>query len=172
MNKDRARSPPRRLAADSRLEYPRDRESGQAYRGHDRDDYRRRTSRSSPNRGRDTYKDRDREGYRSASDNRSRTRSPRRGQSHMGQMSREVMMDGLPIDMTEEHVSCKNQCAGQADPRDQVFGYLRCRRQMMTIRSCVHRLRLNSVMPITLTVWKISESFVTDRRVCESGMQS
>jgi hypothetical protein len=67
-------------------------------------------------------------------------------------------------EFSREHVSCKNQCAGQADPRDQVFGYLRCRRQMMTIRSCVHRLRLNSVMPITLTVWKISESFVTDRR--------
>lgn len=105
MNKDRARSPPRRVAADSRVEYPRDRESGQGYRSNDRDDYRRRTSNSSPHRGRNTYKDRDREGYRSASGNRSRTRSPRRGQPHMGQVSREVMMDGLPVDMTEEHVS-------------------------------------------------------------------
>jgi hypothetical protein len=104
VNKDRARSP-RRLAADGRPEYPRDRESGQGYRNHDRDDYRRRTSRSSPHRGRNTYKDRDREGYRSASGNRSRTRSPRRGQSRMGQVSREVMMDGLPVDMEEEHVS-------------------------------------------------------------------
>lgn len=105
MNKGGARSPPRRLAADSRLEYPRDRESGQGYRGHDRDDNRRRTSRSSPHRGRNAYKDRDREGYRSASGNRSRSRSPRRGQPNMGQVSREVMMDGLPVDMTEEDVS-------------------------------------------------------------------
>lgn len=104
MNKDRARSP-RRLAADSRLEYSRDRESGQGYRSHDRDDYRRRNSRSSPHRGRHAYKDRDREGYRSASGNPSRSRSPRRGQPHMGQVSREVMMDGLPADMAEEHVS-------------------------------------------------------------------
>lgn len=107
MNKDRARSP-RRLAADSRLEYSRDRESGQGYRSHDRDDYRRRNSRSSPHRGRHAYKDRDREGYRSASGNPSRSRSPRRGQPHMGQVSREVMMSGLPVDMTEEHVSCQN----------------------------------------------------------------
>lgn len=87
------------------MEYSRDGEPGQGYQGHDRDDYRRRDSRPSPRRGRNTYKDRDREGYRSGSYSRSRSRSPRRGQSHFGQVSREVMMDGLPVDMTEEHVS-------------------------------------------------------------------
>ncbi|OQE13682.1 hypothetical protein PENFLA_c044G01911 [Penicillium flavigenum] len=116
---DRARSP-RRLAADARPEYPRDRESGQGYRNHDRDDYRHRTSRSSPHRGRNTYKDRDREGYRSASDNRSRTRSPRRGQSHMGQVSREVMMDGLPVDMAEEHIATELSNAYHVDGLENI----------------------------------------------------
>ncbi|CAG8898809.1 unnamed protein product [Penicillium egyptiacum] len=119
VNKDRACSP-RRLAADGRLEYSRDRESGQGYRSHDRDDYRRRNSRSSPHRGRNTYKDRDREGYRSASGNRSRTRSPRRGQSHMGQVSREVMMDGLPVDMTEEHISAELSNAYHVDGLEDI----------------------------------------------------
>ncbi|KAJ5274283.1 hypothetical protein N7505_002828 [Penicillium chrysogenum] len=116
---DRARSP-RRLAADGRPEYPRDRESGQGYRNHDRDDYRRRTSRSSPHRGRNTYKDRDREGYRSASGNRSRTRSPRRGQSRMGQVSREVMMDGLPVDMEEEHIATELRNAYHIDGLENI----------------------------------------------------
>ncbi|KAJ5857033.1 hypothetical protein N7455_007927 [Penicillium solitum] len=116
---DRARSP-RRLAADSRLEYSRDRESGQGYRSHDRDDYRRRNSRSSPHRGRHAYKDRDREGYRSASGNPSRSRSPRRGQPHMGQVSREVMMDGLPADMAEEHVAAELRNAYHTDGLDKI----------------------------------------------------
>ncbi|KAJ5816297.1 hypothetical protein N7447_008530 [Penicillium robsamsonii] len=98
----RARSPPGRLAADSRLEYPRDRESGQGYRSNDRDDYRRRDSRSSPHRGRNTYKDRDREGYRSGSGNRSRSR-----QSNMVQVSREIMMEGLPVNITENDISAE-----------------------------------------------------------------
>ncbi|KAI3154193.1 hypothetical protein CBS147325_1285 [Penicillium roqueforti] len=115
-----ARSPPRRLAADSRLEYPRDRESGQGYRGHDRDDNRRRTSRSSPHRGRNAYKDRDREGYRSASGNRSRSRSPRRGQPNMGQVSREVMMDGLPVDMTEEDIATELSNAYHTDGLEDI----------------------------------------------------
>ncbi|CAG8340256.1 unnamed protein product, partial [Penicillium nalgiovense] len=119
VNKDRARSP-RRLDADGRLEYPRDRESGQGYRNHDRDDYRRRTSRSSPHRGRNTYKDRDREGYQSASGNRSRTRSPRRGQSHMGQVSREVMMDGLPVDMAEEDIAAELSNAYHVDGLENI----------------------------------------------------
>ncbi|KAJ5520017.1 hypothetical protein N7463_000470 [Penicillium fimorum] len=101
-NKDRARSPPGRLAADTRLEYPRDRESGQGYRSNDRDDYRRRDPRSSPHRGRNTYKDRDREGYRSGSGNRSRSR-----QSNMVQVSREIMMEGLPVNITENDISAE-----------------------------------------------------------------
>jgi hypothetical protein len=36
----------------------------------------------------------------------------------MGQVSREVMMDGLPADMAEEDVSYQNQCS------DLVFEYL------------------------------------------------
>lgn len=44
------------------------------------------------------YRDRDREGYRS------RSRSPRYSRSRLGQESREIMMDGLPVDMTEEDV--------------------------------------------------------------------
>ncbi|KAJ5428421.1 hypothetical protein N7445_009875 [Penicillium cf. griseofulvum] len=98
----RARSPHGRLAADGRLEYSRDRESGQGYRSNDRDDYRRRNSRSSPHRGRNTYKDRDREGYRSESGNRSRSRQPNKGN-----VSREVMMDGLPVNMTEKDISAE-----------------------------------------------------------------
>jgi hypothetical protein len=47
----------------------------------------------------------------------------------MGQVSREVMMDGLPVDMAEEHVSYENQWP------DQAFEYLRCRGQMLTMRS-------------------------------------
>ncbi|KAJ5154655.1 uncharacterized protein N7500_010094 [Penicillium coprophilum] len=97
---DRARSPSGRLAADSRLEYSRDREYGQGYRSNDRDDYRRRNSRSSPHRGRNTYKDRDREGYRSESGNRSQS-----GQSNVVQVSRELMMEGLPVNMTESDIS-------------------------------------------------------------------
>ncbi|OQE38372.1 hypothetical protein PENCOP_c008G01780 [Penicillium coprophilum] len=99
---DRARSPPGRLAADSRLEYSRDREYGQGYRSNDRDDYRRRNSRSSPHRGRNTYKDRDREGYRSESGNRSQSR-----QSNVVQVSRELMMEGLPVNMTENDISAE-----------------------------------------------------------------
>ena len=107
-NKDRPRSP-RRAAADRRHDYPRDRDSGPGSRGYGRDDYRRRDSRSPPRRGRQQYKDRDREGYRSGSH--SRSRSPRRGQPHIGNESREVMMEGFPVDMTEDDVRFRNLSA-------------------------------------------------------------
>lgn len=54
-----------------------------------------------------TYRDRDREGYRSPSYNsRSRSRSPRRHKSpgYGGPPSREVILEGLPLDMIEEDV--------------------------------------------------------------------
>ncbi|KAJ5780397.1 hypothetical protein N7457_005557 [Penicillium paradoxum] len=119
-DRERVHSPHRRPAADGRLQYSRDRESGQGYRGHDRGDYRQRNSRSSPGRGRNTYRDRDREGYRSGSHSRSRSRSPRRGPSHLGQVSREVMMEGLPVDMTEEHISVELNTAYHIDGLEDI----------------------------------------------------
>ncbi|KAL3464315.1 hypothetical protein BJX64DRAFT_94859 [Aspergillus heterothallicus] len=103
-----SRTPPRGPAADRRHEYPRDHsDSRSRYRSQDRDDFRRRSSRSPLRRSRGGYRDRDREGYRSRSRSRSysRSRSPRRDRPHHGQESREVMMDGLPVDMTEEDIS-------------------------------------------------------------------
>ncbi|KAL2008987.1 hypothetical protein VTN00DRAFT_7181 [Thermoascus crustaceus] len=110
---DLARTPPRGPAADRRRDHSRERDSRADYRGRDRDDYRRRTSRSPPpRRGRPAYRDRDREGYRSPgyrshsrSYSRSRSRSPRRGRPPYGQESKEVMMEGLPVDMAEEDIS-------------------------------------------------------------------
>ncbi|RAL12210.1 putative G-patch domain protein [Aspergillus homomorphus CBS 101889] len=112
---DLPHSPPRGPAAERRGDYARDRPSSRPrYRSRDRDDFRRRSSRTPPpRRGRPAYRDRDREGYRSPgyasrsrSYSRSRSRSPRRSRhSHYGQESREVMMDGLPVDMVEEDVS-------------------------------------------------------------------
>ncbi|CEL08085.1 Putative Rna-binding protein [Aspergillus calidoustus] len=105
---DPSRTPPRGPAADRRHEYPRDHSgSGSRYLSRDRDDFRRRPSRSPPRRSRGGYRDRDREGYKSRSRSRSysRSRSPRRDRPHYGQESREVMMDGLPVDMTEEDIS-------------------------------------------------------------------
>ncbi|OJJ44256.1 hypothetical protein ASPZODRAFT_135050 [Penicilliopsis zonata CBS 506.65] len=101
-DEDRTRSPPRGPAVERSGEYSRDR------------DYRRHSSRSPhpppSRRGRPSYRDRDREGYRSPpyrsrshSRSYSRSRSPRRGR-HFGQESREIMMDGLPADMGEEDV--------------------------------------------------------------------
>ncbi|KAL4951028.1 hypothetical protein BDW69DRAFT_170926 [Aspergillus filifer] len=97
--------------ADSRPRYrSRDRDWG---RDRDRDDFRRRSSQSPPRRPRHGYRDRDHEDYRSRSRSRgrdrsysrSRSRSPRRGRPQYGQESREVMMDGLPVDMVEEDIS-------------------------------------------------------------------
>ncbi|KAL1968131.1 hypothetical protein VTN77DRAFT_2262 [Rasamsonia byssochlamydoides] len=106
---DHSRTPARRR------DFSGDRDSRVDYRGRDRDDYRRRPSRSPPpRRGRTGYRDRDREGYRSPSRSRSysrsrsrsRSRSPRRGRSsHHGQESKEVIMEGLPVDMVEEDIS-------------------------------------------------------------------
>ena len=112
--KDSRRSPPRG-PANRRRDYSRDRDRDRSrprYRSRDRDDYRRRPSRSPPpRRGRPVYRDRDREGYRSPEyDSRSRSRSRSRNRSYRpsrpsyGPESREVMMDGLPVEMVEEDV--------------------------------------------------------------------
>ncbi|CAG8936531.1 unnamed protein product [Penicillium salamii] len=116
-NKDRPRSP-RRPAADRRHDYPRDRDPGPGFRGYGRDDYRRRDSRSPPRRGRHSYKDRDREGYRSGSH--SRSRSPRRGQPHPGNESREVMMEGFPLDMTEDDITAELRVAYHVEGLEDV----------------------------------------------------
>ncbi|KAJ5768111.1 G-patch domain protein [Penicillium manginii] len=75
----------------------------------DQDDHRRRPSRSPQHRGRQSYRDRDREGYRSPgySQSRSRSRSARRGGSGFGRESKEIMMDGIPQDMSEDDVSAE-----------------------------------------------------------------
>ncbi|KAE8355146.1 hypothetical protein BDV28DRAFT_129586 [Aspergillus coremiiformis] len=108
---DRSRSPPRGPISDRRHDYSRDAPDARPrFRSRDRDEYRRRSSRSPPpRRGRLAYRDRDREGYRSPgfrsrSRSHSRSRSPRRNR-HYGQESREVMMDGLPVDMAEEDIT-------------------------------------------------------------------
>lgn len=99
MYKDRSRSPPRR-PADRRHDYPGERDASSHYENRDRDDYH---HRSPVRRGRQGYRDRDREGYRSP--DHSRSRSPRRGKSGFGPESREIMMEGFPVDMTEDDVS-------------------------------------------------------------------
>lgn len=68
-----------------------------------------RRGRSPPLRGErhSGYVDRDREGYRSPDyDSRSRSHSPRRDRSpyYGGPPSREVIMEGLPQEMTEDDV--------------------------------------------------------------------
>ncbi|KAI1910128.1 hypothetical protein LOZ65_006421 [Ophidiomyces ophidiicola] len=108
--------PPRRSAADRR---PTDDDGtsssrGRDYRGRERDGHRR----SPPSwRDRSGYRDHDREGYRSPtyddrrrsyspshSRSRSRSRSRRQRPPHYGIESREVMMEGLPIDLNEDDV--------------------------------------------------------------------
>lgn len=102
VNEGFSHSPPTR-PADRRHEYSRERDAGQQYEDRDRDDYR---YRSPPRRGRQGYRDRDREGYQSP--DYSRSRSPRRGQSGFGTESREIMLEGFPVDMTEDDVSSVN----------------------------------------------------------------
>ena len=72
----------------------------------DYDNYRR--GRSPVTKGRNGgYRDRDRVGYRSSGhDSRSRSRSPRRDKSpyYGAPPSREVILEGLPLEMTEEDV--------------------------------------------------------------------
>ncbi|EEQ35593.1 RNA-binding protein [Microsporum canis CBS 113480] len=121
-------------AQDARTADRRRENSADDYRDKGREPYRQ-SSRSPPRyyRGRDAgYRDRDREGYRSPpsydmrysrsrshSRTRSRTRSRSRSYSrsrskgrrharplrHYGTESREIMMEGLPVDMTEEDVT-------------------------------------------------------------------
>ncbi|KAJ5538145.1 G-patch domain protein [Penicillium frequentans] len=87
-----------------RPEYPNDQDTA---RQSNREKDWRRSSRSPPRRGRQSYRDRDREGYQSPeySGNRgiSRSRS-RHGQSHFGPESREIMLEGFPADMTENDI--------------------------------------------------------------------
>lgn len=71
------------------------------------DDYRRGRSPSPRGAGRRDYRDRDREGFIShGRDSRSRSRSPRRDRSPFfgGPASREVILEGLPLDMVEDDV--------------------------------------------------------------------
>ncbi|KAJ6157707.1 hypothetical protein N7470_005299 [Penicillium chermesinum] len=93
---------------DTRYDYPRNRDEQHGYRDLDREDHGRRSSRSPHSRrGRQPYRDRDDEGYRSPPY--SGSGSPSRGGGHrgygyMGQESREVLIEGFPIDMTEDDV--------------------------------------------------------------------
>ncbi|KAJ5738476.1 G-patch domain protein [Penicillium malachiteum] len=106
-DEDHSHSPPKK-SGDRRYDYSSERDPRSNHRGQDRDDYRRRSSRSPYSRqGRQSYRDRDREGYRSPGYSRSRSRSRSRngrGRPHLGQESREIMMEGFPIDMTEEDI--------------------------------------------------------------------
>ncbi|KAE8547741.1 hypothetical protein TMatcc_009554 [Talaromyces marneffei ATCC 18224] len=112
---DHTRDAPRGPAGHRRPEYPEDRDRD--YRG-SRDDFRRSSPHRSGGGGRQAgYRDRDREGYRSPEYDDTRSRSPSRSRSrgrnrdrdrerHRGhvQESREVIMEGLPVDMVEEDV--------------------------------------------------------------------
>ncbi|PGH14350.1 hypothetical protein AJ80_05940 [Polytolypa hystricis UAMH7299] len=120
---DVVRSPPRGPTLDRRYDsgdrdYPASRDPRTEYQGRDHDEHRR-SSRSPPRwRGRSGYTDRDREGYRSPphdgrrrsysrSRSQSRSRSDRRGRRppYFGPESREVMMEGLPVEMNEDDIS-------------------------------------------------------------------
>ncbi len=106
--KDISRSPPRGPAAKvgrngNQHDWDRTRE-----RQYDRGYGNRPRSSPSPRRGRGSYRDRDREGYKSSSYSRSRSRSrsshgerPRR---IAAPPNKEIMMEGLATDMTEEDV--------------------------------------------------------------------
>ncbi|OAX83643.1 hypothetical protein ACJ72_01992 [Emergomyces africanus] len=114
---DTSRTPPRGPAADRR--HPggdSDIPMARDYRPRERDEYRRPSRSPGPRRGRSSYRDRDREGYRSPvydsrSRSYSRSRSPSRSRSHrgprrpyFGQESREIMMEGIPVDMNEDDI--------------------------------------------------------------------
>ena len=109
--KDRSRTPPRQ--ASGRYHHPDSRDWDRMDRKErgapwDYDNHLRGRSPRRYNQH-EAYVDRDREGYRSSDyDSRSRSRSPRRRRSRSpyygGPPSREVMMDGLPLDMFEEDV--------------------------------------------------------------------
>ncbi|TVY23135.1 putative RNA-binding protein [Lachnellula hyalina] len=93
--KDNTRTPPRGPAGERMNEsdrYQRDERDGN---GHGRE-----RSRSPRWEGRGRYTDRDREGYRSPPRNRSRSRSPYFG----GPPNRNVILEGLPTDMTQEDI--------------------------------------------------------------------
>ncbi|KAG5291240.1 RNA-binding protein [Histoplasma capsulatum G186AR] len=86
------------------------------YRPRERDKHRRPSWSPPRHRGRPSYRDRDREGYRSPGyDSRSRSRSKSRSRSrsrsqrgprrpYYGQESREIMMEGLPVEMNEDDI--------------------------------------------------------------------
>ncbi|KAJ5918335.1 G-patch domain protein [Penicillium verhagenii] len=94
------------------------RNQGQHWRG---------SSRSPPRRGRQSYRDRDREGYESPDYSRnrnrdldfSRSRSPQ-SQPHFGQESREIMMEGFPADMTEDDIAAELRDAYRIPQLDDV----------------------------------------------------
>ncbi|KKZ60702.1 hypothetical protein EMCG_04629 [[Emmonsia] crescens] len=114
---DISRTPPRGPAADRR--HPGgdgDIPMARDYRPRERDEYPRPSRSPARRRGRTSYRDRDREGYRSPGyDSRSRSHSRSQSQSrsrsqrgpqrpYYGQESREVMMEGLPVDMNEDDI--------------------------------------------------------------------
>ncbi|KAI9833288.1 MAG: hypothetical protein M1819_003682 [Sarea resinae] len=108
---DTRTSPPRGPAADrERLDIAAAREWDRPPNrtvSHERSNYRRDGPKSTGRRPRNAYRDRDREGYRSPSDgSRSRSRSTdrRRGRSPQfgGPPSRDIILEGLPVEMTED----------------------------------------------------------------------
>ncbi|KAI9877440.1 MAG: hypothetical protein M1830_003897 [Pleopsidium flavum] len=99
---DRSRTPPRGPAVEAKngsmreWDLRRERDSARERKDHRRG--------QSPRGG---YRDRDQEGYRSPGyDSRSRSRSPRRDRSpyYGGPPSREVILEGLPVEMAEDDV--------------------------------------------------------------------
>src|SRR4051794_37757708 len=97
MSQDNSRTPPRRSAGSEMMQsakyqddFPRDN-----HRSYDRN---RRRSRSPRRERRGRYVDRDGEDYQSPARSRSRSRSPYYG----GKPNRNVILEGIPIDMTQE----------------------------------------------------------------------
>ena len=106
--KDMSRSPPHGPAANNgRNDHRNDGDWDRGSRQYDRGYTHRDRSSPSPRRGRGWYRDRDREDYQSPSyDSRSRSRSSReeRPRRYAAPPNKEIMMEGLAIDMTEEDV--------------------------------------------------------------------
>ncbi|KAF8853934.1 hypothetical protein BDZ45DRAFT_60443 [Acephala macrosclerotiorum] len=91
---DYSRSPPRGPAGEGPM-------YGERHYAEDRQhNYDRRRSRSPRREGRGRYTDRDREDYRSPSRDRSRSRSPYFG----GPPNRNVILEGIPLEWTQEDV--------------------------------------------------------------------
>ena len=104
-----SRSPPRAPAVrDTTYNYNTHERDWEASRQYDRSYAPRPRSSPSPRRGRGPYRDRDREGYRSSSYSPSRSRSrgsrEERPRRYIAPPNKEIMMEGLSADMSEEDV--------------------------------------------------------------------